>query len=587
MRGLLLAALGAVSVAAPASAAQYCVGSTGTACGGGSYAFTAAGLTSAIAAAKAAANADEVRIAAGTLAAVPALTIDDTAGLLVVGAGGERTTLQVNAGAGAAVTVTSGKTDLTGLRVSGVGSTGLRVSESGFLTRASVFEALHIDGYSRGIELASTGLPGPTITDSLIDLGNNTLGRGILAASTVALFSATRLTIVGRGTAQVGVDVEAGASQFDGGTITDSLIYLPGGGATISLKCVDAGGTNSGGSLDVQRTSFYPSAQFTSADDGCSAGAEPTSIVSALDAQFVNPSAGDYRLQYFSAAIDRGDAARPDETTDLEGGSRYVDGNADGTTAVDLGAFEYQRRAPNVPTITASDTAVAPGAAVKFTSTNTDPDPGDFDQISWDFGDGTTSDSFLPTHAFAALGTFTVTATVTDPTGLTNQASVAITVANPPGLTDPTPTPKPGPGGSALDALTALHAKVLTAPTKSVKRGSGGFSTQPAAAPDLATLEVGGATTLRVSLTQLVPGRKTKKKGAKCKAGAKRGTKCTARVAVKAIGQVPVAPGTVYLKFGGKLGGKKLPAGTYEVSVVPVAVSKARGTAAIYTLKLR
>ncbi|HXF06795.1 MAG TPA: right-handed parallel beta-helix repeat-containing protein [Blastocatellia bacterium] len=61
------------------------------------------------------------------------------------------------------------------------------------------------------------------------------------------------------------------------------------------------------------------------------------------DPRFVNPSAGNFRLQSNSPAIDRGsNAAIVGVLTDLVGTPRVVDGNGDGTATVDLGAYEFQ-----------------------------------------------------------------------------------------------------------------------------------------------------------------------------------------------------------------------------------------------------
>ncbi len=90
--------------------------------------------------------------------------------------------------------------------------------------------------------------------------------------------------------------------------------------------------------------------------------------------------------------------------------------------------------------------------------------------------------------------------------------------------------------------------------------------------------------TLRVSLTRLVPGRRS---GGRCKAAASRGRRCTARVPVRAIAQIPVSPGPVLLRFGGKLGGRRLAKGTYEVAVTPVGIDRRKGQPATYRLVLR
>jgi hypothetical protein len=60
------------------------------------------------------------------------------------------------------------------------------------------------------------------------------------------------------------------------------------------------------------------------------------------DPAFVNPSAWDYHLTDGSAAIDKGVDAGV--TTDIDGDRRPVDGDLDGTPAVDIGADELLLR---------------------------------------------------------------------------------------------------------------------------------------------------------------------------------------------------------------------------------------------------
>jgi PKD repeat protein len=65
-----------------------------------------------------------------------------------------------------------------------------------------------------------------------------------------------------------------------------------------------------------------------------------------------------------------------------------------------------------------------------FADTSTDPD-GNIASWSWSFGDGETSTEQSPAHTYAAPGTYTVSLTVTDGSGLSSTASQEITLIDP------------------------------------------------------------------------------------------------------------------------------------------------------------
>lgn len=76
----------------------------------------------------------------------------------------------------------------------------------------------------------------------------------------------------------------------------------------------------------------------------------------------------------------------------------------------------------------ASFTASVSVATASFTDTSSDAD-GTIVSRLWNFGDGTTSTATNPSRTYAAAGTYTVTLTVTDNSGLSHTASQSVTVA--------------------------------------------------------------------------------------------------------------------------------------------------------------
>ncbi len=99
---------------------------------------------------------------------------------------------------------------------------------------------------------------------------------------------------------------------------------------------------------------------------------------------------------------------------------------------------------PNHDPIASFSASTLTGGApliVSFIDTSTDPD-GDALEHSWSFGDGTSSTQTNPIHIFS-LGTWTVTETVTDPSGASDSATRTVTALD---LTPPAaPTITDGP----------------------------------------------------------------------------------------------------------------------------------------------
>jgi serine protease len=172
---------------------------------------------------------------------------------------------------------------------------------------------------------------------------------------------------------------------------------------------------------------------------------DPSQIETGIsaDPQFVNPSAGDFRLMLGSPSIDSGtNDVHGLPPTDFNGGPRIVDADGIDGAVIDMGAYEYN----NIPVPNAGpDQTIACGANCQATVVldgrgSSDPD-GDSLNFVWTgpFGtvSGATASVSLP------RGEHTITLTVSDPSGNTASDTVVIRVvdATPPNISAATVTP--------------------------------------------------------------------------------------------------------------------------------------------------
>jgi len=152
------------------------------------------------------------------------------------------------------------------------------------------------------------------------------------------------------------------------------------------------------------------------------------------DPRFVDPAGLDYRLRWDSPLLDQGRPAPflTAENPDLAGHERVRDSDGNGSAILDIGAYEYQRLAPTAGFALQPDPTQLGEARVFDANQVSDPD-GDPVSLSWAFGDGATASGATASHTFGAPGTYQVTLTAQDPTGLSANATGTANVLAPAG----------------------------------------------------------------------------------------------------------------------------------------------------------
>lgn len=277
---------------------------------------------------------------------------------------------------------------------------------------------------------------------------------------------------------------------------------------------------------------------------------------------FVNPGARDFRLTAGSAMIDAGDPAAlasDEPVTDLDGLARVVNGDGDCTARRDLGAFEYHpgQRAPIAASATAAPGSVAAAQPVTFSASACDPD-GDALTFSWSFDDGTNAGGAQVSKAFATGGTHAGTVTVSDPGGRSVTAAASVVVAPPPPLSI-----------LSFSMLRQTFA-VGSAPTPvsaaaKPKRGSA-FRYRLSKAGNV-SITIHTLLSGRISKGRCVKPTRKLRSAKKCTRAVKRGT--LRRAGMAGANNVP---------FSGRIGTKPLALGSYRATIAaPGATSRTAG----------
>ena len=213
-----------------------------------------------------------------------------------------------------------------------------------------------------------------------------------------------------------------GAGNNSNASVRGSLFY----GFTVPFRETQPGG----GSTSTLAMNGYSAYDFTKTGPEVPEAATDFNL-SGVDPK-IDTNIAVFALSFDSPLIDRGDpAVQPPSGFflffwDVFQQSRVRDGDGDGNLRVDIGAFEYQRRAPTA----VASALIGPDDVTFFGDGSSDPDLGETDQLTydWEFDDGATATGETVTHAFATGGSHDATLTVTDPAGLTGTATVTVSL---------------------------------------------------------------------------------------------------------------------------------------------------------------
>jgi PKD repeat protein len=374
-------------------------------------------------------------------------------------------------------------------------------------------------------------------------------------------------------TARIRVDANS-AGAHTAATVLDSVFHgfdepfscqAPGAGSTAKLTLGNDDVVTAPGSCSGSGVTFDPGTGNITADP-----------------RFVDLEHGDARLRFDSPAIDAGGAACQAlcAASDIDGLTRPIDGNGDGSAVRDMGAFEYGRRAPTV-TASADRASATSGGTITYTATGTDPDHGDTLTYAWSFDDGASATGASVTHAFTTAGSHTATVTASDPTAQTARASAIVTVAAaaPPLVTPPvvikdTTAPKLSNVAFSPSKFKVSSKSTATSARKATAKGS--------------TLKFTLGERATVVVTIIKP-RGGVKSGKSCKAPSKKHPvkhprKCD--LTVGTITRKNQAATADKLAFSGRIGHKALAKGKYKASLTATdtAGNRSKATTATFTI---
>jgi PKD repeat protein len=222
--------------------------------------------------------------------------------------------------------------------------------------------------------------------------------------------------------------------------------YSSAGTYTVTLKVSD-GQVEASDSITINLTSPPPPNEPPTASFTYS----PLSPTVGETVQFVdNSSDPDGTVESWSWDFGDGDTSTDQNPTHFyENSGIYTttltvkdDDGATDSVSEDISVEPAPENQPPTASFTYSPSAPTTATIITFdASESTDPD-GHITSYEWSFGDGTTGTGVTSTHSYPAPDNYTITLTVTDNSGLTDDSTDIVTVSPaPPAPGPPTPFP--------------------------------------------------------------------------------------------------------------------------------------------------